>query len=218
MKGLAVLFMLIDHIGLVFFPNNPIWRMIGRLAMPIFAFGIASGFYYTKSLTCYIKRILIFALVSQIPYALVCQYAFGQMIYLNIGFTFLSALICLGILEDRFSAGLPRMMKCMLLIFMLLFVEVLHVDYGIYGVLTVIIFYYFYMKQKQPVLGGLMFIGLTFLEVILYQNTLQSLAIFSVFLLYLPTGAPKKQLRYFFYYFYPLHLLVLYSLARLGAG
>lgn len=69
-KIIATITMLIDHIGFVLFPENILLRIIGRVSMPLFAFQIAVGFEKTKSREKYILRMLIFALVSQIPFSL----------------------------------------------------------------------------------------------------------------------------------------------------
>lgn len=69
-KIIALITMLIDHIGFAFFPENLLLRIIGRISMPLFAFQIAVGFDKTKSREKYIIRMLIFALVSQIPFGL----------------------------------------------------------------------------------------------------------------------------------------------------
>ena len=95
MKFIAALCMLIDHIGLVFFPTDIRWRMIGRLAMPIFAYGVARGAFYTSSLKRYMKKMLLFSFISQIPFWGVQHLGMGEAIFslnLNIGFTFLLAL------------------------------------------------------------------------------------------------------------------------------
>ena len=70
LKIIALLSMTIDHIAKVFFDGNMIMVAIGRIAMPIFAFFIAEGFYYTRSKKKFILRLLLFAIISQIPYVL----------------------------------------------------------------------------------------------------------------------------------------------------
>ena len=78
LRLIACLTMLIDHIGLVFaedlasiHPLLPvIFRVIGRLAFPLFAFGIAEGVTHTSSPGKYILRMFIFALIAQIPFML----------------------------------------------------------------------------------------------------------------------------------------------------
>ena len=68
LKILAIIFMTIDHIGFTLFPSNLLLRYIGRLAFPIFAFQMGNGFYHTKNKEKYIFRMLIFTVISQIPF------------------------------------------------------------------------------------------------------------------------------------------------------
>jgi hypothetical protein len=62
LKLIAAVIMLIDHIGFVIFPEHIVFRLIGRLAMPIFAYSIALGFTKTRSYKKYLLRMGIFAI------------------------------------------------------------------------------------------------------------------------------------------------------------
>ena len=70
LKIIAVIAMLVDHIGYMFFPKVQILRIIGRLALPIFAFMVAEGARHTKSKIKYILTLLIFAVASTPGYVL----------------------------------------------------------------------------------------------------------------------------------------------------
>ena len=83
LKFLAGFFMVIDHIGFLFFPTQELWRIIGRLSMPLFAFALAEGCRYTRNKTKHF--ILLFSL------AVICQtvyYIFDGSLYMNILVTF----------------------------------------------------------------------------------------------------------------------------------
>ncbi|MBR3795110.1 MAG: hypothetical protein IKK34_03655 [Clostridia bacterium] len=69
-KLIACLCMAVDHAGKMLFPDIPEMRLIGRLAFPLFAYGIAVGAVYTKDPMRYLTRIVLLALVSQPLYAL----------------------------------------------------------------------------------------------------------------------------------------------------
>lgn len=69
-KLIACLCMAIDHAGKMLFPNVPEMRLIGRLAFPLFAYGVAVGAVYTRDPLRYLTRIVLLALVSQPLYAL----------------------------------------------------------------------------------------------------------------------------------------------------
>ena len=67
---LACLFMLVDHAGKMLFPDIPEMRLIGRLAFPMFAYGVAVGAVYTRNPMRYLSRMVLLMLISQPLYAL----------------------------------------------------------------------------------------------------------------------------------------------------
>ena len=66
LKIFALFFRIIDHVGFIIFPNNIILRAIGRLALPLFAYQMAVGFFHTRNKTKHIIKLLIFAIICQI--------------------------------------------------------------------------------------------------------------------------------------------------------
>ena len=69
-KLIAAVCMLVDHIGYIFFPEQLIWRLIGRISMPLFAYSIARGYEYSRqknTIPRYVKKLAAFAAVSQLP-------------------------------------------------------------------------------------------------------------------------------------------------------
>lgn len=114
LKAIACLSMLIDHIGLLFFPSHEIFRMIGRLAFPIFAFFIGEGCRYTSSKLKYFLRVSILGILCQAVY--IIEYiirdgrfnAYCDCFYLNILITFsFSILLCCAYLyfEEQCAKG-----------------------------------------------------------------------------------------------------------------
>ena len=71
LEWIAMVTMLIDHLGVSFFPDVPFLRMIGRIAFPLYCFFIVLGLTRTRNQKRYLQRLLIIALISQIPYNLV---------------------------------------------------------------------------------------------------------------------------------------------------
>lgn len=92
LKIIAMATMLIDHVGYMFFPGDMMFRTIGRLAFPIFAYQIAVGYSKTSNLKKYVERLLIFALITQIPYSFFNPELKFAPIEFNVLFMFLAAI------------------------------------------------------------------------------------------------------------------------------
>ena len=215
MKIIAVICMLIDHIGFLFFPDQIEWRMIGRLAMPIFAFGIARGARYTSSMKRYMKKILMFALISQIPFWWMEQTTYGGAffsLHFNIGFTFLAALVIISLLKkaenEKKSLGIG---KFFIIGMLLVSADLLQFDYGSYGILVVLLCYVVsYSKQSMWVL----WIGYTILTYLSYLSSismflLQEVGVLAFGVIFALQGVSEKKMGRFFYIFYPVHMIVL---------
>lgn len=196
LKLIALLTMVIDHVGAVLYPNIIVLRMIGRIRFPIFAYLLALGYKSTHDAKKYLKRLLLFGLLSEIPYIL----AFNSD-NLNIFFTLALGLMAIMFFEKK---------ENLYVIIVFCFAVFAHVDYGIYGVF-VIFFMYVYVYYSKMI-GTILFILATF--VYSYFNVLQIFAILSIPLIGLLENIPKdidiKKYKYVFYAFYPLHLVLLY--------
>lgn len=70
MQIIAMLTMLTDHIGIIFFPGNAAWRIIGRVAFPIYAYFIVQGFFRSRDVNRYLRRLVTLAFISQVPFML----------------------------------------------------------------------------------------------------------------------------------------------------
>lgn len=103
LKLLALITMLVDHIGYMYFPNEMLFRIIGRLAFPIFAYQIAVGYSRTSNLKKYVSRILFFALITQIPYSFFSPDLSFNPIHFNVLFSFLAAIGMLCVYDKGIS-------------------------------------------------------------------------------------------------------------------
>lgn len=202
LKLIACITMFIDHTGLLYFPQKPLLRIIGRIAFPIFAYQIAVGFKFTSGHKKYLKRLLIFAIISQYPFYLMT----GDM-ELNVIVTFFLAALCLYFFKNKWYV---------LVIFPLALSYFVSMDYGIYGVLAVLVFYFLYEK---PLLQFVGFSVLTILFSFFMGWQIQIYSILSVVLILfvrtLPVDFEFKLNKYFFYWFYPLHMLFLVFVGKL---
>ncbi len=203
-KIIAAISMLLDHIGFAIFPNNLLLRIIGRISMPLFAFQIAIGFEKTKNREKYIFRMLIFAIISQIPFYLMYS-SQGLTTPLNIGFTFLLALLILYSFEN--IKNIWGKIICITLI--LLECLFLNYDYYISGVFLVILFFY---TRKSKVVMAILYSVFTILYAICVRDS-NIIAIFEILALIPILSFNNKKgynIKYSFYAFYPLHMLLIY--------
>ena len=218
LKIIALVTMLIDHIGYVFFPEIIWLRIIGRVAFPIFAFFVAQGYTYTHSKQKYIISLLTFGLLSQIPYILLFQ-----NVSLNILFTFLASIGIIYLIEQLKKDNKNILLYCIFVLFnlLLIFATALHlIDYGIFGVYLVVMFYFVKDPALQQVWFVLLNIGLILPSVIYaplvpfsYVQLATVLALPLIFSYNNKKG--KTNLKYLFYIFYPIHLLILYFIQLL---
>ena len=142
LKLLAAALMLIDHVGAILLPEMVILRCIGRLAFPIFAIFIAVGYAHTRSFGKYLLRMAIWAAVSEIPFNLEFGHFFvpGRQ---NVLLTFCLALLTLrGVDRLRREPGAAGYAGAALALAAGFAAgELLRVDYGGWGVVTVALFY-----------------------------------------------------------------------------
>lgn len=133
MQLIAMITMLIDHIGLLFFPDEMVWRIIGRMAFPIYAYALIQGHIHTSNYRKYAVRLFLIAALSQIPY----QLAFDTN-GLNVVATLLVSSLAVRLLE----AIKPGVLSVLIIVALCVVMEVLPFDYGAYGLLLVLIFKY----------------------------------------------------------------------------
>ncbi len=190
--------MAIDHIGLIFFPQYIVFRIIGRLAFPLFAFGVSQGYDKTKDLFKYGQRLFVLALISQPIF-----YLSISRDYLNICFTLLLGLITIY----SYDKIKNNFLKFSSIIFLLIASNYFNLEYGPYGILMVLFFCIF---KKSPFLIAVQSL-LIFLFVLSdFNQFINIFAVFAVLLAYYLKDYRLKVSKWALYIFYPLHLLVLY--------
>lgn len=224
LKGIAAALMLTDHVGAILLPEVLALRCVGRLAFPIFAFFIAEGYDHTRDFGRYFRRLAILAVVSEIPFNLENGAVFDPARQ-NVLFTFCLALLTLrGLEELRRETGGARYLGCgAALAAGFAAGELLRVDYGGWGVLSVALFYLCRQgRYARPgllagmlVLNGLC-IGSMKTAVFGIQVPIQIFAVAALPVIWLYNGRPgAKGWRWAFYVFYPAHLLVLEGIRAL---
>ncbi|MCA9765295.1 MAG: hypothetical protein KC455_02630 [Carnobacterium sp.] len=179
----------------LFYQLYVVFRLIGRISFPIFAFLLVEGFLHTHHLKKYISQLGLFALLSEIPFDLASKGVLLEFSHQNIFFTLFIGLLCIASFD---SFDKKQDSRWIILLLALLVSELLKVDYSIIGVLSIFIFYYFHDRVLLRTLlnGPLFLMNLT--------------AIFSFIPIQLYNGKRGKQNKAFFYLFYPGHLFLLY--------
>ena len=217
LKIIAIVTMLIDHTGAVVFreilrryalisdrSHYDFWkqvynasRSIGRLAFPIFCFLIVEGFLHTKNPKKYALRLFLFSLISEIPFDIALKGAWVFPDKQNVYFTLLIGLLVLiGIswFQDMPWAAATAAAAGMYA------AHLLSTDYGFKGVFMILVLYLF---RSYPLYQGIAGASAcawewpapaAFLPVLFYN------------------GKRGRQVKYFFYFFYPVHLMLLYCI------
>jgi hypothetical protein len=206
LKWVAIITMTIDHIGAVLYPELQILRFVGRLAFPIFAYLLVLGMENTHNIRNYGIRLFAFAAISQVPFFLAHDYT--PLESLNIFFTLAFGLVFVYYFQ-----------KTSLLAFIPLVASfVIHFDYGIYGIALIGCMA---LLRKNTKLGVVLIILLNCLFLFPFSSQFLSLAALPLIVLH-DTGylsvvkdyAEDYKIplwrKYFFYVYYPLHLVLLY--------
>ena len=212
LKIFALITMTIDHIYAIFFPNKDLaGRLIGRTAFPIFAFLLMCHLYQKKIFKKYAVRLLIFGLLTTIllfPFRLES---------LNIMWTFLLPVLTLWIIEKA-SKDMPWYLTTCVGLFLLSVFGVLSfgVEYSFWGYLYLLSFWLYFKKPHS--LSAMILLGLSFFVNLPMIVGGAITALTTAFLLCVDMDRAYPRLvknKWFFYFYYPLHLLFLYSIATL---
>lgn len=214
-KIIACVCMFFDHIKYAL-PEleNFITVYMGRIAFPLFAFLITEGYLHTKDVSKYRNRLFIAAIISQVPFVLF-RFLVGEWKCLNIIFTFVISITAMMIYDKLSNKFLALFIDACLVIL----VELLHIEYGWYAMVIVLIFHVF---KNKKIWMSIFYI----LTVIIYYYTLG----FNVFMninafvyaictiiplgiVLLYNGEKGRDDKRLFYYFYPIHLLIVYLIS-----
>jgi hypothetical protein len=219
-KLIAIVTMVIDHVGAFLFPNILFLRVIGRLAFPLFSWLIANGAYYSKNRNKYLIRLFVFAIISQVPYLLTGRLIHPDFQGLNIFFTLFLGLLAIEIIRKYKSAVV--FVTVVLVIGLL--AEIAWVSYGLAGILSIVFFYKYFKDFKKMLISQALIFSISSIlpqiiqlfsgSIIVIENTrvIQSLAVFSLIFIYLYNEKPGPRLKYIFYVFYPAHLIIIYMI------
>ncbi len=241
LRILATLFMLSDHLWASVVPGNRWMTDLGRLAFPIYAFMIAEGFVHTSNPKKYLKRLFIFAVISEIPFDLFYSSEIVDPFNQNVLFTFVWGLLAImqvdkikksikNFNENKKAAVKSVALSCLLIALISLGAKFTFTDYKFLGYLTVVMFYivrdfpfaWAFQLAGMVLLNWTLFKGeIVFVE--LFGNALeipnQAYAVFALIPIWLYGGKRGKNLgkvaQYGFYAFYPAHMIILYAIQQI---
>lgn len=224
LKVIAMVAMAIDHVAAFLLRYDPdfttalftvssrqvswcfLMRCIGRLAFPLFAFLLVEGFLHTSNRMKYGRNLLVFALISEIPYDLVRRgslFAAGQNVFFTLFLGFLALYTV-----DRWESGKDSALRLAVILFSLIGIGILfRTDYGSTGVGFILLLYVLRRNRILQTAIGCCYLpmrliaGLAFIPINLYNGQ---------------RGFIQGHIgKYLFYIFYPLHLLAIYLIRRL---
>lgn len=216
LKWVAVICMFLDHVGLIFFESPSILggtqigdmmdvplRAVGRMSFPIFLFCLLQGYLYTHDRVAYTKRLLLFAFISEIPYDFgnfgrLWSFAVNNVIWTM----FLIVVMWMCYEEAAKHKDVCKALYGLIFVFFMLAAYFTHVDYGqaAIGAATVL-----YAYRSRQVFGY--FTAITILAV--FVSPVELFALLSLPLIKHYNHTKGRQIKYFFYIFYPVHLIFL---------
>lgn len=200
LKILALVIMIIDHTGAIFYPDLIFLRIIGRVAFVLYAFMLVEGVYHTNNIHKYIKKIFIWALLSEVPFDIAfygMPFYFGHQ---NIYFTLL-----ISILGIYYLQRIKSFFYSIIVVLVVLSVSrFLNFDYSWYGTTMIMAFY----SLRKLCAFKFMFI-----------ETISTIATFNIlgvqifaFLGFIPiliyNGQQGKKIGSIYYSYYAIHLLI----------
>ena len=210
LKLFALVCMTIDHVGMMFFSSNVIFKIIGRLSYPVFAYMISEGWKYTSNRKRYISLIWLMGLVYQVFY-----YIFFSSLYMGIFITYGLSLFFIWAIEYFVDNGKSSYLISPLILVCVVFVGCIEyifpysgfsIDYGLVGIIIPVLVYFNKTKKEKI---SFLFLGLCCLSLI-YKGV-QFVSLLSVPLLCFYNGKRgNKNLKYLFYIYYPAHLVVIW--------
>ena len=231
LKIIAMLTMTMDHMGDAYFRQVSWMNLIGRFAFPIFAFQISEGYLHTKNLKKYFLRLFLFALISQVPFMLF-SFIYTEGLHLNVFCTLFIGLLVIFLydkvlhsninftINEKINFGIKQGIGILIAILLGIFAQTCHFDYGFFGIAIIFLFYIFKNNKLAMVISYITACILKYgIPIFLYGFNIWYILLgiftmFSIIFICLYNGKQGKKVKYLLYFFYPVHLLILYLLFK----
>lgn len=225
LKSIAIITMLIDHVGAAvlarliiggsgsefLYQSYLMLRAIGRISFPIFCFLLVEGFEHTRDRKKYALRLFAFALISEVPFDLAFSSKVLEFEHQNVFFTlFIGLITMMAFHEVEQKVEWNSIVRAVALVGTMLagmgLAYLLRTDYDAKGVMCIMALYAFRQIRGAQILAGCIAFGWWEIE---------ALVAFIPIAFY--NGKRGWNMKYVFYLFYPLHLLILYVVCvRMG--
>lgn len=221
LKIIAAISMFIDHMGYILFPEIEIFRIIGRLAFPIFAFMISEGCMHTKNKPRYLLTISTLAILCQIVY-----YLFDKSLDMCILVTFSLSILMIyalqnfkSVISSKSSSGRSCVLSGCVFLLAVIFVyqinQWLVIDYGFLGCMAPAAASLF-GDNSTDIYKRILAFSMVLLVIAMTFGGNQFYSLLAIPLLLFYSGERGKwRMKYFFYIFYPVHLVVLQGVQML---
>ena len=237
LKFIAVITMLIDHMGVALVANmirqgiEPfsfiaatdlyhVMRYIGRMAFPIYCYMLVEGFLHTRNIKKYGLRLLLVALISEIPFNLVSRSTLFTFERNNVLWELLVGLIVLYVTSEiekkPINTKLIYVSKILVLLAGMLFAYLTNLDYGPGGICCIAVMYAW--RGNGTKMDRLISFATGVAVLAVCDGSIEVWAFLMLIPMYFyegNRGLDNKALRLFFYLFYPVHLLILGLIANL---
>lgn len=207
LKIIALLTMIIDHYGAIFQSNVNYYRIIGRLAFPIYCLLLVEGYTHTSNFKKYATRLFVFALISEIPFDLAFYNQIG-FVHQNIFFTLFIGLVAIYLIDSK--DGKYKFDNTLIIIAATVLATILRTDYQFIGIVYILSLYFTrtYPKKKRLTIVALIMIATN-----LSAGWMQQFSVLALIPIYFYNNEPglkNKFLQMSFYIAYPLHLFIFY--------
>ncbi len=230
LKMIAIITMLIDHTAATIVSTlrwhyyasaspdvlsiltnlNFYMRRIGRLAFPIFCYMIVEGYFHTRNVKKYALRLFVFALISEFPFDYALHHTQSLMTKQNVYWTLLIGLLVIWAVDELLRGYTAA--QFLIMCFGMVLAYFMRTDYSFRGVFLIESLYILKFSRPLQLLGGAAYM----------ENYEKMPTPLAFLLIWLYNGKKGRSMKYFFYLFYPVHLLILgfitYTLLPMGFG
>lgn len=246
LKIIAMVCMLIDHIGVGIlekmylatpdielaqrlFDINEVLRGIGRIALPIFAYQVAVSMIYTGNRKKYIERLVLFSVISEIPFDLLNSGKVWDVSYQNVVITLLFGAIAIWGIDwfyEKYKESKAKraIFNTAFVTLLSVIVELLKTDYGAKGVILIVLFYIAKKEGSYATSVAVFYAIEVFVIMYLRTKNMHATIKYCIFESYSLLAFPiidadsgerggGEIIKWVGYLFYPVHMLIIYLIA-----